>query len=218
MPTPHPDAARRFASFTRRPLLAVLLVAVHLAVLVIVVQRPGSPEKTPIRAMTVVAVAAPAPAPAPVSVAPPASPPPKPIAIEAPRFEMAPPPAATPPQALPPGGCAMTTYIEAALAQQPAVARAAAAVPRAARTVANVVTLWNAGWADPRALGGDPVLAPIRQAISAAVRSAPAACQAETMMGPRLVLVTEAPADTGGDSTLVLAFGSGQWRWDELIE
>ena len=84
-------------------------------------------------------------------------------------------------------------------------------IPRQARSVANAILLWNGQWL---MLGSSQsgALQPVEQIVKETVERAPQACQAEVLQGPRLILVSE-PHDT-----FVLAFGSGDWRWTDLLE
>lgn len=211
------SAGRRVIATRRRWGVAGLLAALHLA-LALLLLRPAPPilpAPVPATSPVLVATAVPAPVPAvPVAPPPPAFTPITTVTA-APVFEIATDAgnagkAAT----APPGGCAMTDHIAASLGGDARVASALARIPSAARTVANVVTVWSGGWADPRSLGGNAVLDPLRAGIVAAIASAPPACRAEVVTGPRFVLAS--PAD--GGAPLVLAFGSGDWRWEQLAD
>lgn len=189
---------------TRRLGVTAVLAGLHLVLLLMLLRSSVPPPAAVIPALAVVAVPAPLIAAAPPPPAPRALP--VPIEVAAPSFETE--------AVMPPGGCAMTDHLQSELRQDVAALAAVARIPRAARTVANVVTLWSGDWVAARPLGGAEVLAPIRAAVVAAVRAAPAACRAEAIMGPRLVFVTDATLETA----IVLAFGSGRWRWDDLVE
>ena len=87
-----------------------------------------------------------------------------------------------------------------------------AIIPARARSVANAVMIWDGVWADPASLGGAPALEPIQKGLLDIVLASPPDCQAEIVRGPRLIVVGDQR-----DST-VLAFGSGEWRWADLVQ
>ena len=106
--------------------------------------------------------------------------------------------------------CQLTAWLQQALQADPQVQAALPAIPKPARSVANAIMLWDGGWVDPRPNATNGVTA-IRLAVIAGVRSAPAACQAQVVRGPELIILTQ-----GADST-ILAIGSGEWRWGDLL-
>lgn len=106
--------------------------------------------------------------------------------------------------------CLLTAWLQQALQADPQVRAALAGIPKPARSVANAIMLWDGGWVGPRLSASAGVTA-IRMAVIAGIRSAPAACQAQVVRGPELIMLTE-----GGEST-ILAIGSGEWRWGDLL-
>ena len=106
--------------------------------------------------------------------------------------------------------CQVTAWLQQALQVDPAVQAALPAIPKPARSVANAIMLWDGGWVGPRLNAADGVTT-IRMAVIAGVRSAPAACQTQVVRGPELIILTQ-----GAEST-VLAIGSGEWRWGDLL-
>jgi len=108
--------------------------------------------------------------------------------------------------------CDLTATMQAALQANDAVRNDLAAIPRASRSVANAVQLWNGAWVDARGIGGDAIVAPIRAAIVAVVDQAPAGCHDQSVAGPRLLTIT----DPRG--TVIVAIGSDIWRWSDLSE
>ena len=106
--------------------------------------------------------------------------------------------------------CQLTAWLQQALQADPQVQAALPAIPKPARSVANAIMLWDGGWVDPRPNATNGVTA-IRLAVIAGVRSAPAACRAQVVRGPELIILTQ-----GADST-ILAIGSGEWRWGDLL-
>lgn len=107
--------------------------------------------------------------------------------------------------------CAIADDIQTALAESPAVASAVDRIPATARSVSNALLLWDGGWAMAGTIGGPMALDPIRAVVQAQIRAAPAVCQQEDITGPRLMLVQRAAG------AVVLAIGSGIWRWEQLL-
>ena len=106
--------------------------------------------------------------------------------------------------------CQLTAWLQQALQADPRVHAALAGIPKPARSVANAIMLWDGGWVGPRLSASAGVTA-IRMAVIAGVRSAPAACQSQVVRGPEQIMLTE-----GAEST-ILAIGSGEWRWGDLL-
>lgn len=106
--------------------------------------------------------------------------------------------------------CAMTAWLQGALQENPSIQNVLPMIPRPARSVANAMMLWNAGWVDPdvRAqLGVDA----LREALTAGIEAAPEACRMQVIRGPELITLVV------GDDATVLAIGSGEWRWQDLL-
>lgn len=108
--------------------------------------------------------------------------------------------------------CDLTRALQAALQNDAAVRNELAQIPRYARSVANAVQLWDGAWIDPNAIGGPAIADPLRAAIVAVVSQAPADCHDQAVLGPRLFAVV----DPRG--TIVVALGSGLWKWSDLLE
>lgn len=184
----------------RRAWLIAPVLAGHAALLLLAlpVAMPARPAE--IAAMTVVAVPAPV---VPVAAWFPAE-----IVIpteaSAPDIEIAPALAAGTP-------CAIGDTIQIALHDSSAAIRALAQVPAAARSIADAVMLWDGRWIDPARVGGEAALSPIRSIVQGSIDAAPEACRRATVAGPRLVYVAV------GSKTMILAFGSGQWAWNQLL-
>ena len=106
--------------------------------------------------------------------------------------------------------CDLTATMQATLQANEAVRNDLAAIPRASRSVANAVQLWNGAWVDARGIGGDAIIEPIRAAIVAVVDEAPAGCHDQLVAGPRLLTIM----DPRG--TVIVAIGSDIWRWSDL--
>ena len=107
--------------------------------------------------------------------------------------------------------CDLSGAIQAALEGDPKTRDELALIPRQARSVANAVQLWDGVWVDPDSLGGPAITEPIRVAIVNTISQAPPACSDQTVVGPRLFAV----ADPRG--TIIVALGSGQWKWSDLL-
>lgn len=189
---------------TRRALLVPVLALAHLAVVAVILLQPfAMPDRPAAAAMMVMAI--PAPGETAESLVPP------PIGeiaalVDPPEFDVAPSDVN-----VAAGPCALAENVEAALRSDPRVGRAIARIPVAARSVSNALLLWDGAWATPASIGGTAALVPIRAAVEAQVRAAPAPCRDEAVVGPRLVVVP------GSDRPIVLAFGSGRWRWAEIL-
>jgi hypothetical protein len=106
--------------------------------------------------------------------------------------------------------CQLGGWLQAALRADPTVQSALAAIPRADRSVANAIMLWNLRWVrqPPSALAGASVL---RSALMVGVRAAPPECQTQLVRGPELLVMTDA------SGTTLIAIGSGEWRWADLL-
>lgn len=107
--------------------------------------------------------------------------------------------------------CQLTQWLQQALQADPQVQVALAVIPRPARSLSNALMLWDGGWIDsqPRAASG---VAIIRAAVISGIRSAPEACRTELVRGPELMTLTS------GLDTTVVAIGSGEWRWGDLLD
>ena len=190
----------------RRRLLVPALLLSHAAVVAWAIA--GTQQKVTAVSPVAIAVTAIAATPLAVPVATPILTEAR-IEVEAPLIEIA---ATAPEDVQPaPAGCAVGAAVQAALRSSASVKLALSRMPRDARSVADAVQLWNGQWADPAALGGAGALDPIRAAVAAAVRAAPADCRDARVAGPQLMFV-----ETEG--TRVLAFGSGIWTWSQVLE
>lgn len=109
----------------------------------------------------------------------------------------------------PAGGCALAGWLQQALQADPQVQAGLPQIPRASRSLANALMLWDGGWIDLPA-GGTGVPA-VRAALQAGVRAAPADCLNQPVRGPEFIVLT------GADGATVLTIGSGEWRWADLL-
>ncbi|CAN5714064.1 hypothetical protein BH11PSE1_BH11PSE1_05020 [soil metagenome] len=105
--------------------------------------------------------------------------------------------------------CDLTQWLQAALQANPQTQTALAQIPRPARSVANAMMLWNGRWTPT--LAAATGLQTLRSAVLSGVASAPEACRAELIRGPVLLTLVDSTGST------VLAVGSGEWRWNDLL-
>lgn len=184
----------------RRAWLFAPVVAGHAALLLLALPTALPARQPEIAAMTVAAIPAPVLAvvawtPSEIVIASEAS---------APDIEIAPALAAGTP-------CAVGDTIQIALRDSPAVVNALELVPVDARSIADAVMLWDGRWTEAARVGGEAALGPIRAIVEASIDAAPEACRSAPVAGPRLVYVAV------GSRTMILAFGSGQWAWSQLL-
>jgi len=193
----------------RRMLIPALLLA-HAGLLMVVWRERPAAATAPAAIVTVTEIAAAAPPSLPVEF----KLQPVTAAVEAPELtaaDIAEPAAPLAGLASGAAACDLSEAVQARLRVSPAVTAAIERIPRAARSVADAVLLWDGHWIDAGAVGGSDALEPIRAAVASAVRAAPALCRDASVTGPRLLLVA------GTDGNRVLAFGSGQWTWAQVI-
>lgn len=107
------------------------------------------------------------------------------------------------------GDCVPADALQSALSATPEVRLALARVPVRNRSVADAVVIWNVTWT-ALASANDAPLSSVRDVVTRTLRGLPVACVSEPVTGPRLLLI-EVP---GG--MMVLAFGSGLWRWQDV--
>ena len=104
--------------------------------------------------------------------------------------------------------CNLTQSLAAVFAQSPAIQQALSGLPLKSRSVANALMLWDGQWPDDSTSGGQALL---RALLIKAVSNARPECQMAMNRGPVLFLVPDRQA------TVVLAVGSGTWRWRDLV-
>jgi hypothetical protein len=110
------------------------------------------------------------------------------------------------------GACDLTGPVQAALQTNEGLMRSLPHIPRDQRSVANAIMVWNAQWVTP-----DPDLAPaafevIRDVVAGTVAAASEECRLQPQGGPRLIMLP------GTTETIVLALGSGTWRWQDVLD
>lgn len=104
--------------------------------------------------------------------------------------------------------CELTATLAGLFAQSPEVKQGLAGLPTSQRSVANAVMLWDGQWPEDSLTGGQALL---RSLLVKAVSTARPDCLQKINQGPVLFLVPEQ------QTTVVLAVGSGQWRWADLL-
>jgi hypothetical protein len=109
--------------------------------------------------------------------------------------------------------CDLTQVVQDALRRNAALKSLLPDIPDDRRSIANAIVVWNAGWMDPGAQPAQLAFAAIRQTITQTVQASSADCRSQLQAGPRLIYL---PGDSG--KTTVLALGSGQWTWQQLID
>ncbi len=109
------------------------------------------------------------------------------------------------------GNCAtLDKVVQSLLADRQADA-AVLSLPPEARSIADAVVIWNAGWSEAANTPTAP-LAAARASVEQSLSQVPDPCLDEPLAGPRLVPI---PAGAG---TMFLVFGSGEWTWRQLVE
>ena len=108
------------------------------------------------------------------------------------------------------GACDLTAPVQAALQADPAVANAVILLPRDARSVANAVMVWNEVWF-PSDESEATALTAVREAIVTTIDAASPRCRQAQQTGPRFLTL-------GDTDATVLALGSEEWRWQDLVD
>lgn len=109
------------------------------------------------------------------------------------------------------GECELAASVRQALEQNVEARTALARIPPPSRSVANAVMLWDGEWIAAERVGGPAALGAVRKAIAEALDRSSAECRARIEPGPVFLIVNGAP------ETIVLALGSGAWRWSDLL-
>ncbi len=107
--------------------------------------------------------------------------------------------------------CSPIDVVTRQLTSDPTVPAEIDMVPRADRSISEAIVVWNAQWSNT-AIADDGPLRNVRDRIESTLAELPLECLETPVAGPRLI-----PIVIDG-STTFLAFGSGQWTWQQLIE
>ncbi len=106
--------------------------------------------------------------------------------------------------------CHLTEWLQHALQADPQVEAALLIIPRPARSISNALMLWDGSWVEVQ-LTADAGVAAIRSAVVSGIRAAPVSCRTQFIRGPEFMTLTS------GSDTTVMAIGSGEWRWEDLL-
>ena len=108
--------------------------------------------------------------------------------------------------------CSPVDIVTTQLANDPIVPVAIARVPKVDRSISEAIVMWNIEWTSSTA-SDDAPLAHVRNLIHLTLMDLPPDCLAMPVIGPRLIPITDEEG-----STTFLAFGSGKWSWQQLLE
>ena len=106
--------------------------------------------------------------------------------------------------------CSPLDEVTTQLVSDPLVPLAIKRVAQSDRSISEAIVMWNAEWSVAAAADEAP-LAEVRSRVVAILESLPADCLATPVTGPRLVAIPEQ------GFTTFLAFGSGEWTWQQLV-
>lgn len=109
------------------------------------------------------------------------------------------------------GDCSLADAVSQALERNVDAKAALARIPPQSRSVANAVMLWDGDWIASERVGGPVALNSVQKAIAETLDSASAECRLRSESGPSFLIVRGSP------DTIVLAVGSGAWRWSDLL-
>ena len=84
-------------------------------------------------------------------------------------------------------------------------------IPAKSLSVAKAIVLWDDRWIDSSSMGGSSGLQTIERVVVQVVDQAPPNCQVELLHGVRFITLGDAR------DTTVLAFGSTDWRWADVL-
>ena len=109
------------------------------------------------------------------------------------------------------GGCALAQNVGEAIGKNPAAMAEIDGLPPDVRTSADAMMLWDGEWLGSGVAPADIEIGVLRQAVEQVVADAPAECRNAETTGPQFIPVPE------GDRTLMIVIGSGTWHWADLI-
>ena len=107
--------------------------------------------------------------------------------------------------------CSPLGEVTAQLISDPLVPLAIKRVDQSDRSISEAIVMWNAEWSVTAAEDESP-LADVRSRVVAILESLPPECLATPVIGPRLIAIPEQ------GFTTFLAFGSGEWTWQQLVK
>jgi len=107
--------------------------------------------------------------------------------------------------------CSPLEEVTTQLTSDPLVPLAIDRVARSDRSISEAIVMWNAEWSPVSATDEAP-LADVRIRVLSILENLPPECLATQVIGPRLIAIPEQ------GYTTFLAFGSGEWSWQQLVE
>ncbi len=116
--------------------------------------------------------------------------------------------------------CRVAQKLQIAVQNDPSMKQVLGQVPRSKRSVANVIMVWDGAWvgnsnltvSDQPAEALEPAPELLKVGIQGHFRAITTECLSQTVLGPEFILI-----DYGSEPT-VLVFGSGEWRWADLVD
>ena len=105
--------------------------------------------------------------------------------------------------------CNLTPAVVRDFSQNPVVRQGVSELPAAEKSVANAVQVWDGAWPQETLSGGKALL---RGLLMREIAAAPADCLKQVNNGPVFFMVPD------GAATVMVAVGSGQWTWGQLVE
>jgi len=105
--------------------------------------------------------------------------------------------------------CDLTRAVVHDFSQSPVVRLSVSELPPNEKSVANAVQIWDGAWPVETLSGGKGLL---RALLTREIAAAPADCRRQVNHGPVFFIVPD------GEATVMVAVGSGQWSWDQLVE
>ena len=193
----------------RRAAIFIGILAIHICIIILLIlSKYAVPQKKKQGTLSVFSVAA--------SSSPPAIVIPKPIIpIEANTIVSSPAEVLAEQQSAEgnPDGevCSPLAEVTAQLAADPIVPLAIDRVLPSDRSISEAIVMWNAEWSDVAAAEQSP-MAEVRDRVLLILEGLPPECLATPVSGPRLIAIPE------NGYTTFLAFGSGEWSWQQLVE
>ena len=107
--------------------------------------------------------------------------------------------------------CSPLDEVTSKLASDPLVPLAISRVARSDRSISEAIVMWNEEWSEASATQNAP-LSEVRSRVLSILEGLPPECLAAPVTGPRLIAIPEQ------GYTTFLAFGSGEWSWQQLVE
>lgn len=105
--------------------------------------------------------------------------------------------------------CNLTPAVVRDFSQNPVVRQGVSELPAGEKSVANAVQIWDGAWPQETLSGGKALL---RLLLVREIAAAPADCLKQVNTGPVFFTVPD------GAATVMVAVGSGQWTWGQLVE